>query len=139
MQTAEWWKKLSGKVPTRCVREEEHWGTAFAGRFALARRLSEALEQYKSGTAPSDTEVIDLKRRLFCTTDSPEIFKHPDGNLPLETPGDFLKTRLLEVSRLAIIWFWQGTELRTAMTPLNADLSNVVRLHLRSVKPRLRG
>ncbi|CDJ46736.1 hypothetical protein, conserved [Eimeria brunetti] len=69
------WKDLVNKIPT----EYDRPGLRMHNRkhvfhHELARQLSAALELYKKGHSPSEAEVIDIKRKLFCTELSPSVF-----------------------------------------------------------------
>ncbi|CDJ34784.1 LOW QUALITY PROTEIN: uncharacterized protein EMH_0022170 [Eimeria mitis] len=69
------WQALVTKVPTtyarplRGIYNEDH-----VFYHTLSRQLSAALELYKNGSSPSEDEILDLKRKLFCTDFSPRGF-----------------------------------------------------------------
>ncbi|CDJ28121.1 uncharacterized protein EMH_0038110 [Eimeria mitis] len=69
------WQNLVAEIPTDY--ERAGWGMYLdKHRFQhqLANQLSAALELYKSGSEPSETEVLDIKRKLFCMAFSPRQF-----------------------------------------------------------------
>ncbi|CDI84526.1 hypothetical protein, conserved [Eimeria acervulina] len=76
------WEAMILSVPTtyshtpRCPIEGK-----YGFHYTLAKQLSEALELYKLGGAPTDEDIIEIKRKLFCTELSPKRFREASWSL----------------------------------------------------------
>ncbi|KAL8445260.1 hypothetical protein Emag_005149 [Eimeria magna] len=72
----EWWREFTGRIPAE-YRSHFYVSPADQTDFniRLASDLVDAIGLYKSGQSPSEDEVIDLKRRLFCMQQSPYFLK----------------------------------------------------------------
>ncbi|CDJ46721.1 hypothetical protein EBH_0029240 [Eimeria brunetti] len=84
------WNDLLANIPTTYDREP--WGTwdkIRAFQHELSQNLSSALELYKNGSSPSEEEIINLKRKLFCMELSPRCFRSPIWDLWREDDREF--------------------------------------------------
>lgn len=71
-----WWQVVVGVALDDAVFEPMKRGrNARAFNILLEQLLRAALWKYKSGGAPSDAEVVQLKRMLFCDERGPYIFR----------------------------------------------------------------
>ncbi|CDI81770.1 hypothetical protein, conserved [Eimeria praecox] len=69
------WESMVASVPTTYAhRPRGAVDGKYGFYYRLARQMSEALELYKRGGAPTDKEVIEIKRKLFCMECSPRCF-----------------------------------------------------------------
>ncbi|CDJ67354.1 hypothetical protein, conserved [Eimeria necatrix] len=70
------WGKIIRLVPTMYTREPPE---ILRGKnkflYLLAKQLEEALQLYKEGSGPSEEQIIDIKRKLFCSDYSPGCFR----------------------------------------------------------------
>ncbi|CDJ60227.1 hypothetical protein, conserved [Eimeria maxima] len=76
MLTGAWWRKFTGAFNTDYYLKAT--GTivpAETGRAGFGNRLLSALRIYKTGRRPHAEEIISLKRLLFCSNVSPDIFQ----------------------------------------------------------------
>ncbi|CDJ30798.1 LOW QUALITY PROTEIN: uncharacterized protein EMH_0061280 [Eimeria mitis] len=84
------WQDLIANVPTvyaqpsRNISSKRH-------RFQheLSHQLSAALESYKNGSSPSEDEILDIKRKLFCMEFSPRCFLRESWNLWRQDDKEF--------------------------------------------------
>ncbi|CDJ34786.1 LOW QUALITY PROTEIN: uncharacterized protein EMH_0022190 [Eimeria mitis] len=83
------WRDLVAKVPTLYTRAPRGmFNDKHRFHHELSYQLSAALELYKSGSSPSEEEMLDIKRKLFCMEFSPHCFRrgcwdlwrHDDAN-----------------------------------------------------------
>ncbi|KAL8269336.1 hypothetical protein Esti_006741 [Eimeria stiedai] len=72
--TQEWWRDLMGRIPHNYF-DRQRGRRVSSFKAALAEDLSSAITQLKSGVCPGGSVIIDLKRRLFCTRESPKRFR----------------------------------------------------------------
>ncbi|KAL8444066.1 hypothetical protein Emag_005719 [Eimeria magna] len=70
-----WWSELMARIPHRYFFAWERGPRASAFNASLANDLSRAIALLKSGIYPPPRVIIQLKRRLFCMSESPVIFK----------------------------------------------------------------
>ncbi|KAL8450079.1 hypothetical protein Emed_002661 [Eimeria media] len=72
----DWWKELTQRIPAE-YRPNVYVSPADQTDFnmRLVFDLVKAINLYKSGLSPTDEDVIDLKRRLFCMQQSPYFLK----------------------------------------------------------------
>ncbi|KAL8426017.1 hypothetical protein Efla_001935 [Eimeria flavescens] len=84
-----WWKELAARmpeeVPDSC--QEQRKSRLKINNCLLGRELAAAITLYKSGSAPSEETVIGLKRKLFCTKDSPKDFRQMTSWAPWRHDG----------------------------------------------------
>ncbi|CDJ49754.1 hypothetical protein, conserved [Eimeria brunetti] len=84
------WRDLLANIPTTYDREPcAACSLQQAFQHELSQSLSSALALYKNGSSPSEEEIIDLKRKLFCMKFSPRCFRSPTWNLWREDDREF--------------------------------------------------
>ncbi|CDJ43114.1 hypothetical protein, conserved [Eimeria tenella] len=70
------WDKIIRYVPTTYTRDPPE---IMRGKneflYFLAKQLEEALSLYKRGSEPSEEQIIEIKRKLFCSDYSPGCFR----------------------------------------------------------------
>ncbi|KAL8448383.1 hypothetical protein Emed_003913 [Eimeria media] len=73
----QWWRDLASVIPSTCpfMPGDKGMNSYSQASVTLAVQLSAAIELYKSGSAPSNDEIIDIMRKLFCSPESPHHFK----------------------------------------------------------------
>lgn len=74
-----WWKAvLNAAVQDFNFRSKQRRPRPGSCVGTLEKLLGAALMKYKNGSAPSDAEVIRLKRMLFCEPQAPSVFRGPE-------------------------------------------------------------
>ncbi|KAL8269194.1 hypothetical protein Esti_006881 [Eimeria stiedai] len=70
-----WWPELMDRIPHLYEYDIESMPSASAFYVSLAKDLALAMQQLKNGVSLSANFIIDLKRRLICTSQSPPAFR----------------------------------------------------------------